>query len=170
MSLQQQIDKYFAQNKLLEIFVKYELYYQIGLGKIIYISLQDFNDTYKKIMELNLKIDSSSVINNLYFILLHFSDENNFEERLEYYIRSSALSQALNDYIDKDKDFHRPELFADMVYQEITDDRFFDSSLRDQFDEQYDLVYVSFEPVFTKKFVQSLKDSVIEIFKYNKHI
>lgn len=170
MSLIKQIEKYFSQNKLLEIFVKYELYYQIGLGKMIYISIQDLEETYKKIIELNLKIDSSIVINNIYFILLHFSHEKNFEEKFEYHIRSRALSQALNDFISKDDELNNPKLFADQIYQEITDDRFFDSSLRSQFDEQYDIVYLSFEPVFTKEFVSNLKESVISIYEYFDHI
>lgn len=170
MSLIKQIEKYFSQNKLLEIFVKYELYYQIGLSKMVYISIQDLEDTYKKIMELNLKIDSSVVINNIYFILLHFSQEKNFEENFEYHIRSKALSQALNDFIEKDKELNNPKLFADQIYQEITNDRFFDSKLRSQFDEQYDIVYVSFQPVFTKEFVENLKQSVISIYEYFDYI
>merc|ERR1711916_9025 len=99
MALKDQIEKYFSREKLLEIFVKYELYYQIGLGKMIYMTIQDLDETYQKISELDLKIESSIVINNVYFILLNYSHEENFDERFEYHIRSRALSQALNDFI-----------------------------------------------------------------------
>lgn len=166
MSLIEQIEKYFSKDELLKIFVKYELYYQIGLGKMVYMTIQDLDETFKKINELNLKIESSVVINNIYFILLHFSEEENFDEKFDYHIRSRALAQALNDFIDSDKELNNPQLFADQIYQEIVNDRFFDSKMRTQFDEQYDLVYVSFEPVFTKEFAGKLKDSVISIYEY----
>ena len=170
MTLKDQIEKYFSKEKLLEIFVKYELYYQIGLGKMIYMTIQDLEETYKKISELNLKIESSIVINNLYFILLNFSHEENFDERFEYHIRTRALSQALNDFINADEELNNPKIFADQIYQEIINDRFFDSHMRTQFDEQYDLVYVSFEPTFTSDFADRLKNSVISIYEFYDHM
>lgn len=170
MTLKEQIEKYFSKSKLLETFVKYELYYQIGLGKMIYMTIQDLDETYKKISELNLKIESSVVINNIYFILLNYSHEEEFDERFEFHIRSRALSQALNDFIGADEELNNPKIFADQIYQEIINDRFFDSHMRSQFDEQYDIVYVSFEPTFTTEFVDKLKDSVISIYEFYDHM
>lgn len=161
MILQEQIDKYFDRDKLLDAFVRYELYYHLGLSKLVYLSIQDIEETYRKLEELDLKIESNIVINALYYIIQHHSHKSDFEEKFDYHIRASAMSQALQEFAFKDEELNNPELFTKQMHDEIFNDRVFTDELKEQFDQEYDGVYATFSQMITKDIAEQIKQTVL---------
>lgn len=161
MKLIEQINKYFQRDRLLDTFVKYELYYHIGLESFVYLSIQDLEETYKKIDELDLKIDSNIIINAMYYIIKQHLDNDDFDEKFDYYIRASAMSQALQEFAFKDEELNNPELFAERIHDEIFHDRIFNDTLKHRFDEEYDHVYASFSQTITDEIAEQIKEIVL---------
>ena len=161
MILKEQIDKYFEREKLLDAFVRYELYYHLGLSRLVYLSIQDIDETYKKLDELDLKIESNIVINALYYIIQHHSGKENFEEKLDYHIRASAMSQALQEFAFKDEELNNPEIFTEQMHEEIFKDRILNDDLKRQFEQEYDNVYAAFSQMITKDIAEQIKQTVL---------
>ncbi len=166
MEILENIDEQFEREKLIDTFARYELYYHIGLGRLVYITIQDVDETYKKLEELDLKIDSIKVINTIYQTILRFSDQGGFDKRFKYYIKSRALGQALEDFIQNDKELHNPEAFAEQMHKDIIDDKFFDEKMKDQFKADYDEIYVSYTNLVSEDKAKGIKDSVLKAMGY----
>lgn len=166
MTLIEQIEKYFEREKLVDAFVKYELYYHLGLGRLVFLSIQDVEETYKKIEELDLAIDSNIVINTLYYIIEQHHANSDFDEKFDYYIRASASSQALQEFAFKDEELNNPELFTEQMHDEIFNDRIFTDDLKEQFDKEYDYVYASFSQTITENIAKQIKDTVLVTYEH----
>ena len=132
MNLQDTIKHYFTRDNLIEMLTKYELYYQISLGHYVYKTTLDIDETIQKLEELNLKVDAHEMIKTLKSWLEHFSHNEDFEKQFDYYIRQRACLQSLADFSTKDKDLVNPKIFIDSTAEAITNDTFFDNSMKAQ--------------------------------------
>lgn len=104
MDINQLIKKYFTRDNIVDMLTQYELYYQISLGLYVYETIQDVEETYKKLDELDLKLDIDRVLANIFEILVSFSKKENTEQTLYYEIRVRALIHALKDFVNNDKE------------------------------------------------------------------
>ena len=164
MKLEQAIDKYFSRDKLIDSICKYQLYYQIGLGSLALQSIQDLEETQKKLAELNLQIDSRKVFEAIHEIVLYLSAEENFEEKFENHLKFTALTQMLNDFVQADKELIGSEHFSNMIYQQIKDDRYFTFDMTQQFDADFKVILPTWEATITDEIASDIKDVVTEIF------
>ena len=164
MNLKEAINKYFYKDNLINSICKYQLYYQIGLGNIVFESMQDIDETYKKLEELNLQINTQKVFESIHEIVLHLSQEEDFEEKFETHLRMSALAQMLNDFVEADNELIDAQPFADMIFEQIKNDTYFDEYMQEQFAEDYDSVFLNWEVIITDEVAKNVKDVVTEIF------
>jgi len=156
------IDKYFSRENLLDTVTKYELYYQIGLGHIVYSSLQDEDETIEKLKNLNLSIDTQIIFRTIYENVLHFAQQDDFDEKYDFHIRVKALSQMLSDFVKADEELLNPEPFADEIYKKILDDTLFTSEMEDQFDNDYVQLYSYWEETISQEITKSLQEAILE--------
>lgn len=165
MELKEAIDKYFSKQQLIDSMCKYQLYYQIGLGAVVFESIQDADEAYKKLEELNLQIDTNRVFQTIHEILFHLSREDNFEEKFDTHLKFSALVHMLDDFIEADKGLIDFKPYADLVFEKIKDERFFDESMQEQFDNDYPIVLVTWEHAISDEVARNIKDVAAEIFE-----
>jgi len=164
MKLQEAINKYFSKDSLVDSISKYQLYYQIGLGKVVYESIQDIDETHKKLEELNLQINTQAVFESIHEIVLHLSQGENFEEEFESHLRLSALAEMLNDFVEADKELLNAKDFADNIYDQVKKDTFFNDNMKEQFENDYDVVLANWDEVITDEHIEEIKSVVMEIF------
>jgi len=164
MKLEQAINKYFSRDKLIDSICKYQLYYQIGLGSLALQSIQDLEETHKKLAELNLQIDSRKVFEAIHEIVLYLSNEDDFEEKFESHLKFTALTQMLNDFVDADKELIGSEHFSNMIYEQIKDDRYFTFEMKQQLDADYKVILPTWKETITDEIANDIKDVVTEIF------
>ena len=164
MKLEEAINKYFYKDNLINCISKYQLYYQIGLGGVVFKSTQDIEETYKKLEELNLQINTQTVFESIHKIVLHLSQEDDFDNKFDSHLRMSALAQMLNDFVEADNDLIDAQPFADMIFEQIKDDTFFNEYMQEQFDDDYDNVFLIWESTITDEIAKNVKDVVTEIF------
>lgn len=164
MKLEKAINKYFSRENIIDNICKYQLYYQLGLGSVVYQSLQDLEETHKKLEELNLQINTQKVFETIHQIILHLSREDNFEEKFENHLKFSALAQMLDDFIETDKELLNSKQFTDTIYEQIKDDKFFTDDIKQQFDNDYETIFIAWEATITEDIANEIKDVVTDIF------
>ena len=164
MELQEAINKYFSRDNIIDSICKYQLYYQIGLGSVALKSIQDLEETHKKLKELDLKIDSQKVFMAIYEIILHLSSTNGLEKEFDSHLKFTALSQMLNDFIDADKELLNSKAFFDMVYEKIKNDTYFNYDMKQQFDADYKAILPSWKIAITDEIANDIKNGLMEIF------
>lgn len=164
MKLEQAINKYFSKDSLVDSICKYQLYYQIGLGSLALQSIQDLQETQKKLEELNLQIDSQKVFAAIHEIVLYMHNEDSFDEKFEGHLKFTALTQMLNDFVEADKELLGSEHFSDMIYKQIKDDRFFTFDMKQQFDADYKVILPTWKVTITDEIASDIKDVVTVIF------
>lgn len=166
MELIQQLNKYLEREKLIDTFTRYELYFHLGLEKLAYLSIQDLEETYKKLDQLNLNIETNIVINAMYYIISSHYKDADFGEKYDYYIRASAMSQALQEFAFKDEDLNHPEIFTEQMHDEIFKDSVYTEELKIQFDKYYDSVYASFSQTITKNIAEQIRQTVLVTYQH----
>ncbi len=164
MELQNAIDKYFSRDYLASSICKYQLYYQIGLGKLALESLQDLQETFEKLEELNLHLSTEQIIITIYKMILQLSHNANFEKMFDTHLKYTALVQMLSDFIKADKELINSKPFEDMIFESIQDDTFFDDIMQQQFDINYKAILPSVKLNITQETADSIKNNISEMF------
>ncbi len=159
MNLEETIKKWFTQDNLIEFLTKYELYYQISLGNYIFETMQDIDESYKKIEELALEVNPNHSLGNIFDIILHFSHQEDFENKFEYYLRSRALFHSLQDFIDFDKELINKEAYLEQKSKMILEDTFFNQNMKLQLESEYGLLSEHYELMVTPDIVKKIQSN-----------
>ena len=163
MKLKQAIDKYFSKEKLVDSICKYQLYYQLGLGNIVFQTIKDLDKKKKKLEELDLQIDSNKVFESIHEIVLHLSSQDDFDDKFDKHLRFTAFAQMLNDFVEADKGLLNAQPFADTVYEKIKDDSYFDEKMKEQFELDFDAILPVWNDTITQEMAIEIRDVVLEI-------
>ena len=150
------IKQYLDKDSIIDMLTRYELYYEIGLANYIYETIQDISEAYIKLEELNLQLESDVALSNILEMMLQYGDRENFEDLLEFYIRSRALLHALKDFVNKDPDLLNKESYAQQKTEEIVSDRYFTQSMKAQLESEYMEVVEKYELIVTDEVVNAL--------------
>ncbi len=164
MKLEKAINKYFSKDQLVDSICKYQLYYQIGLGGLVLQSIQDLEAAHEKLNILNLQIDSQKVFEAIHEIVLHLSNEDNFDDKFDNHLKFTALTQMLNDFIEVDKNQLGSEEFSNIIYNQIKDDKYFTYEMMQQFDADFQVIIPTWTETITEDIANEIKDVVTEIF------
>lgn len=153
------IQQYLTKDLIIDMLTRYELYYEIGLANFIYETIQDIDEAYKKLEELNLEVESDVALSNIIELILHYSHQENFEDILDFYIRSRALMHALKDFANSDSELLNKESYVKQKTEQITADSYFTASMKVQMESEYMDVLEKYELIVT--------DEVITILNHN---
>ena len=104
MNLNTIIQAQLTKDSIVDTLTRYELYYHISLGNFVLDTLQDFDETVKKLEELNLQIEVNRALTNILEIILNLGNKDDFEKRFEYQVRSRAITHALKDFVNNDNE------------------------------------------------------------------
>jgi len=138
MTLDDAYNKYLQPEQLTIFLAKNELYYQLSLSYYLTLSTFDIDDACEKLLELNLQVDTSTAYLILKEILERFSYQDDFESKIDDYIKISACFQSLEDFVHSDKGLLNDRIFKDTINKKIEDGTFFTVIFQKQFDELID--------------------------------
>lgn len=139
---------------------RYELYYQISLGNFVLETIQDIDETMKKLKELNLQIEPNTALSNIFEIIVHNSYKDDFEDIFEYHIRSRAMIHSLKDFINKDIELLNSKDFIEQKSKEITDDKYFNEDMKLQLDSDYNSVYDYYDTLITQEIATQIQNNL----------
>lgn len=160
MNTNETIKQYFTRESIVDLFTKYELYYQISLGNYIYETLKDVDETMNKIKELNLKVLPDTVLPNIFEIVLQHNQDEDFEDSFEYHLRVRALLHSLKDFVNNDKELLKVEDYIKEKSQQIINDEFFNEEMKLQLESEYSAVYDHYDVMFTEEIAQSIQENL----------
>jgi len=155
-NLNELIEQYFTKDNIIDMLTQYELYYQISLSSYVYETLQDIEETNTKMDELALRVDPNIAISNIFDILLHSSQEENFEDKFYYHLRTRALMHALKDFVNKDAELLGKEKYIEQKSDMILKDTFFDEDMKLQFESDYPIISEDYEMMVTDDLVDKI--------------
>ncbi|MEA3498171.1 MAG: hypothetical protein U9R16_03830 [Campylobacterota bacterium] len=160
MNLNETIKQHFTRDSIVDMLTKYELYYQISLGNFVLETIQDIDETMKKLKELNLQIEPNTALSNIFEIIVHNSYKDDFEDIFEYHIRSRAMIHSLKDFINKDIELLNSKDFIEQKSKEITDDKYFNEDMKLQLDSDYNSVYDYYDTLITQEIATQIQNNL----------
>jgi len=160
MNLNETIQQYFTRESIVDLLTRYELYYQISLGSYVFETIQDMDETVKKLRELNLLIEVDTALLNIFEILLHHSSDANFEDRFEYHLRSRALIHSLKDFVTKDSELLNAQEYIDQKTKEIVADTSFTESMKLQLESDYNSLYDIYDQMITQDVANKIQSNL----------
>ena len=160
MNLNDLVQKYYTKENIVDMLTKYELYYQISLGYMVYETIQDIDETFKKLEDLNLTVNTATILSNIFELILHLSHHEDFDEKFEYHLRSRALLQSLKDFINTDKDLVNVDAYIKQKSEYIKNDTLFDENMKLQFESEYPAVHEHFDLMITENIAQQIQDNL----------
>lgn len=163
MTIEEHIKEQFEHEQIIENLARYELFYQISLAKIVSQSEFDVQSTYKKINELSLDIDPETVFYTILAIIRHFSDTKDFEKQYLRELQKHASVHAVEDYIKKDKELIKPEIFLQTILDTINDGTFFTEDMQKQFDSEYKISVNRWKQIIDEKLSTEIRSKALEI-------
>ncbi len=162
MNLEEAIKTYFSRESIVEILTSYELYYQISLGNFVYETIMDIDEANKKLKELNLKPTINVILSNVYELVLHSFEKENFEKRFEYYLRQRAIIHALKDFVNNDTELVSVNDYIEERSELIAADEYFTETMYLQFESSYASIHEYFDLMITDELVEKLQASFSE--------
>ena len=160
MNLNETIQEYFTRESIVDLLTRYELYYQISLGSYVLETIQDMDETLKKLQELNLLIEVDTALSNIFEIMLHFSSDDDFEDKLEYHLRSRALIHSLKDFVTKDTELLNSKDYVDQKTKEIQADSYFSESMKLQLESDYNSLYDVYDLMITQDIANQIQNNL----------
>lgn len=150
------IKEYLQKDAIIDMLTRYELYYEIGLANYVYETIQNIDEAYVKLEELNLEIEVDVALSNIIEIIIHYSHQDEFESLLDFYIRSRALLHALKDFVNRDSDLLNKISYMDQKSSQIAEDGFFTDSMKVQLESEYMDMLEKYELIVTDEVVETL--------------
>jgi len=160
MNLQETIQEYFTRDSIVDMLTRYELYYQISLGNYVLETIQDIDETMKKLEELNLLIEIDTALSNIFEIILHNSHHEDFEDKFEYHLRCRAMMHSLKDFINKDKELLNSDAYSDNVTKEILEDTYFKESMKLQLESDYNSIYHTYNQMIPQNVADKIQSNL----------
>jgi len=160
-NLNELIDQYFTKDNIIDMLTQYELYYQISLGNYVYETLQDIEETNNKIDELALRLDPNIAISNIFDILLHFSHQEDFENKFYYHLRTRALMHSLKDFVNKDEELLGKDKYIEQKSDMILNDTFFTEDMKLLFENDYSIMNEEYEMMITDDLVDKIHHNLM---------
>jgi len=160
MNLNNTIQAYLSRESVVDILTRYELYYHISLGNFVLETLQDFDETIKKLEELNLQIEVNRALANVLEIVLNLGNKNDFEDRFEYHIRSRAITHALKDFINNDTELINTEDYIEQKTKDILNDTYFTETMKLQLESDYATIHDYYEMLITDDMIEKIQKTI----------
>lgn len=155
------INKYFKRNKLVDLVTKYELYYHISLSSYVFETFLDLEETTIKLQELNLQVSTQKALFNIYNIIQKNFTNENLDKDLELLLRKEAALDALDDFINNDKELIGITYYRKQKQKDISNDIFFNEHMKFNFESNYLKTYKHYDLVITDEFLQKVQNKIL---------
>ncbi|MFK2823741.1 hypothetical protein ACH5BK_12265 [Arcobacter sp. YIC-80] len=115
------IEKYFEKNKVIENLAKYEIYYQVSLGKLCSLTQNE---------NIDYNIELQYALGSIYELLKDLSSLENIYEIFEDELKKQAAMDALQKFAnDNLADVKTEKIEIEHFVHEINDNKFFNNTM-----------------------------------------
>lgn len=157
----QTIEQYFTKEQIIKNLTSYILYYQVSLGRNVYETLQNQQETIEKLKALNLTLEPNIIVMKLLEIILAYGKEEHFTTHFDTYLQKKALIHSLEDFINNDAELLNKEKYFEAKQKKILEDRYFDSGMKMQYLKEYPQMLQHYEKIIDDLYVQNIQDIIL---------
>ncbi|MEA2049372.1 MAG: hypothetical protein U9O56_01365 [Campylobacterota bacterium] len=163
-NLTQLVYKYYTRKSIVNIVTSYILYYQVTLGDHVFSTSFDVEQTIKKVKELNLTLHPNDIIMIVMNMIVKHSNEPDFDDNFEQYLRDSAILHSLSDFVNNDKDLLNKDYFFKTREKEILENRYFDTKLKMRYIEEYPKMFTQYNNKIDDEYSLKVQEILIANF------
>jgi len=153
------IENYFKRKEIINNLARYELYYQVALGKLV-------NITNKK--EINYEIEFQLALGSIYELLKDLKKENeetiSFDEELQKQSAMDALQNFANENLEELKN---GKIKIEEQVNNINDGTFFNETMILICQENLNSQIEKWEEIITEDLANAIYESIQELEKSN---
>ncbi len=147
MTKSELIKKFYTRESMVKMLTSYVVYYQTSLGNYIFETLQDIDETTKKIRELDLRLEVNTVLSIVFELILEYSNKDDFVNNFEEYLKSKAILHSLKDFIKNDKDLLNSDRFYKQKVDLISENKLFDTNMKMQYLSEYAFMFKHYDKI-----------------------
>ncbi len=154
------IEKYFQKEQIIKNLSKYELYYQISLGRLC-------ANTNKQIDDQNIEFQYA--LGSIYELLKDISTLENFDDIFEDELKKQSAMDALQHFANSHLESIKSEAIEiETTVNEINDNRFFNSAMLDIYKKNKKQQLDKWEKIITDDLAVAILQSLRELEASNK--
>jgi len=151
------IKEVFNQENCIKNLCTYEVFYQVSLGKLA--SLSKKND-------LDYEVDFTLALGSIYEVLQDIKDLPNAKEILEKEIQKQASMDAMQNFVNANLELVKNRsIQVDALINEINDEVFFNETMREVCENNYEAVNSKYQTLITKELSQQILESLKALLK-----
>lgn len=149
------IEKYFTRDEIINNLSKYETYYQIALGKLVYLS---------NITEVSYEVDFKLAMGSIYELINDLKDEENLDLIFDNELKKQTAMDAVQNFINDNMELIQSRNFSiEPIINDINDNKYFNEDMKEVFKENVKLHFQKYNDFITEELATQIKSAVEEL-------
>ena len=151
------IEKYFTKDKIIDNLARYETYYQIALGKLIF-------QTSAK--EMSYEVDFKLALGSIYELIKDLEKLESFEQIFEKELEKQTSMDAVQNFINENMELIQSKNIAiEPIINDINDDKYFNEAMQKVFEENLKLNIKKYDDFINDELAKQIYDAIQELIK-----
>ncbi|PLY07649.1 MAG: hypothetical protein C0625_05590 [Arcobacter sp.] len=155
------IEDFFTKNKIIENLAKYETYYQIALGKLIFIS---------GAKDMSYEVDFKLALGSIYELINDLKEYKDLDLIFEKELEKQTSMDVVQNFINENMQLIQSKNIAiEPIINDINDDKYFNEAMMKVFDENLKLNLKKYEDFITDTLANQINEAILELSKTNSN-
>ena len=151
------IKDFFTKNKIIDNLARYETYYQIALGKLIFISSAN---------EMSYDVDFKLALGSIYELINDLKDYKDLDIIFEKELEKQTSMDAVQNFINENVELIQSKSIAiEPLINDINDDKYFNDAMMKVFDENLKINHKKYTDFVTDELAKQISEAIVELSK-----
>lgn len=153
------MNKHFTRNEIINNLAKYELYYQVTLGKLISLT---------NTKEIDYEVEFQLALGSIYELLKDLKTLDDKSISFDDELRKQAAMDSVQNFANENLEILKSgEIKIEKIVNHINDGLFFNEAMKVICDENLDEQVKKWEKIITQDLAKKILDSIQELEKEN---
>lgn len=153
------ITDFFTKDKIIDNLARYETYYQIALGKLIFIS---------SAKEMSYEVDFKLALGSIYELIKDLKDYKDLHIIFEKELEKQTSMDAVQNFVNKNMELIQSKNIAiEPIINDINEDKYFNDAMMKVFDENLIINQKKYSDFITDELAKQIGDAILELSKNN---
>jgi hypothetical protein len=149
------IEKYFLKNNIINNLSKYETYYQVALGKLIYLT---------NAKDISYEVDFKLALGSIYELLNDLKKEEDLELIFEEELKKQTSMDAVQYFINKNIELIKAKEFKlEPIINDINDNNYFNKDMLEVFNENFKNTKLKYNDFITDNLAKQIYNSILKL-------
>lgn len=151
------IEKYFTKEKIIDNLARYETYYQIALGKLIFQAATK---------EMSYEVDFKLALGSIYELINDLKKENDMDEIFEKELEKQTSMDAVQNFINENMQLIQSKNIAiEPIINDINDGKYFNEAMMKVFEDNLKLNLKKYNDFITDELAEQIGSAILGLTK-----